>query len=494
MLLDAVMSTRTLTLTLVLTLLFTLVASVPIDLTVASVTPPTTWSKNYPQLQGSGRAIIQTSDGGYAVGGVSNNMFLLLKTTSKGTPQWWKTYGTGEAYSIVQTSEGGYALAGYGSSNLVKTDSAGEIELTKEYKKGTLSYMVKSLVQTSDGGYAMAGWNYATTMGSPSGDWVVKTDTTGNVQWNRTYGGSMATGILETSEGDLILTANELIYKLDRNGDVQWSHDCVLANGLAKAEDGGYVLVAGTGAALVKTDSEGVTQWSKSFVEGGWNFFDSVKQTRDGGYIVSGVMFPYEGWAWIVKTDSDGNEEWSITYEPVATSNSRAYSVIEVNDGGFVFCGEKGVRGGWQTGDVWLVKIGGSGGNELPIDTTPPVVSIILPENKTYYSASITLEFSLNEPLSRMGFRLDRGFVEIAGNTTITVLSLGQHNLTVYATDLFGNTGASETVHFSISEEPKEESFPTNLVIGSAIAVVAVVAGLGLLVYHKKRKREAAKA
>jgi hypothetical protein len=171
----------------------------------------------------------------------------------------------------------------------------------------------------------------------------------------------------------------------------------------------------------------------------------------------------------------------------VASSNSRAYSVIEVNDGGFVFCGEKGVRGGWQTGDVWFVKIGGNGGNDLPIDTTPPMVSIVLPDDKIYFDASIPLEFSSNELLSRMGYRLDDGgFVELIGNTTITRLSLGPHNLTVYATDISGNTRASETVHFIIAEAPKPESFPTTLFIGSIIAVAAVV-GFGLLVCLKKR-------
>jgi hypothetical protein len=341
------MSRKILTITLVSVLLITLIASVIPDLEAASEPPPTTWSKNYSQLgRGCGHCVIQTDDEGYAVAGVSNNLWLLLKTSSNGTLQWWKNYGSGEAYSIVQTFDGGYALAGYGFSNLVKTDSAGEVEWAKEYKKGDLAYMVKSLVQTSDGGYAIAGWNYATTMSSPSGGWVVKTDSAGNIQWNSTFGGSMATAILETREGDLILAANRLIYKLDRNGDVQWSHDCATANGLARTEDGGYVLVAATGSVLIKTDSEGVMEWSKPFAEGGWNFFDSVMPTRDCGYVVSGVKFLYEGSAWILKTDSFGNEEWSITYEPVASSNSRAFSVIQVNDGGFVFCGEKGVRGG----------------------------------------------------------------------------------------------------------------------------------------------------
>jgi hypothetical protein len=145
--------------------------------------------------------------------------------------------------------------------------------------------------------------------------------------------------------------------------------------------------------------------------------------------------------------------------------------------------------GGWQTGDVWLVKIGGNAGNALPIDTTAPIVSIILPANETYFGESIHLEFSSNKPLSRMGYRLDNeGFVEIAGNTTITGLSIGSHNLTVYVTDLSGNTRASEIVHFTIGKEPKTESFQTILLIGSAIAAAAVVC-LGLLVYLKKRGR-----
>jgi hypothetical protein len=379
----------------------------------------------------------------------------------------------------------------------VKTDSAGRIEWTKEYKKGTLFYMVKSLVQTSDGGYAMAGWNYATTMGSVAGDWVVKTDASGNVQWNRTYGitpgQSMATGILETSNGELILAANRLIYKLNRNGDIQWSHDCVVANALAKTKDGGYILVAGDGAVLVKTDSEGVTQWSKSFVEGGWNFFDSVMQTRDGGYIVSGVMFPDVGLAWIIKTDSAGNEEWSTTYQPVPSSNSRANAIIEATDGGYVFCGEKGVRGGWQTGDVWLVKIGGNANNDQPPDTTSPIVSIILPENKTYNATSVSLRFTVNEAGTSISYSLDcQANLTLNGNSTLTGLTYGTHNITVYAADLNGNIGSSETVTFTISDTftiVETEPFATSL-IAASIVVVAVVSA-GLLVYFKKRKHQA---
>jgi hypothetical protein len=72
--------------------------------------------------------------------------------------------------------------------------------------------------------------------------------------------------------------------------------------------------------------------------------------------------------------------------------------------------------------------------------------------------------------------------VSIAGNTTLTGLAYGDHNLTIYSKDEVGNTGASETIYFRV-----EVPFPTTLVIASFIPVVVV--GAGVLVYFKKRKR-----
>jgi len=77
----------------------------------------------------------------------------------------------------------------------------------------------------------------------------------------------------------------------------------------------------------------------------------------------------------------------------------------------------------------------------------------------------------------------------IAGSTTLTGLSDGSHNLTVYANDTAGNTGASETIHFSIKTQPSKP-FPTALVATASGASAAVVC-LGLLVYFKKRKHQA---
>jgi hypothetical protein len=120
------------------------------------------------------------------------------------------------------------------------------------------------------------------------------------------------------------------------------------------------------------------------------------------------------------------------------------------------------------------------------LDTTSPIISVLSVENKTYASPDVPLNFTVNESVSELKYSLDgQGNVTIAGNTTLTGLSYGEHNVTVYATDIAGHTGASETAYFSISAL---EPFPTTLIIVASGASVAVV-GVGLLVYFKKRKR-----
>ena len=72
--------------------------------------------------------------------------------------------------------------------------------------------------------------------------------------------------------------------------------------------------------------------------------------------------------------------------------------------------------------------------------------------------------------------------VTIEGNTTLTGLANGRHNLTVYVWDEAGNVGASETVNFTT-----DVPFPTTLVLIASVASLVLV-GVVLLVYFKKRK------
>jgi hypothetical protein len=125
-----------------------------------------------------------------------------------------------------------------------------------------------------------------------------------------------------------------------------------------------------------------------------------------------------------------------------------------------------------------------------PKDSTPPNISNLSIENKTYNATDIPLNFTVNESISQATYSLDgKDNVTIAGNTTLIGLSVGAHNLTIYAWDVAGNIGASETIYFTIAEEPRQEPeqepFPTTLTIATSGALVSFV-GVGLLVHLRK--------
>jgi len=114
----------------------------------------------------------------------------------------------------------------------------------------------------------------------------------------------------------------------------------------------------------------------------------------------------------------------------------------------------------------------------------PPQITILSPETKAYNVSDVPLDFTVEETFSRIEYSLDgQSNVTIDGNTTLTWLPNGYHNVTVYATDEFGNIGVSKTIYFNV-----EAPFPTALVVAVSVVTVAVV-GMGLFVYLKKRKR-----
>ncbi|MBT0159643.1 hypothetical protein G4O51_06630 [Candidatus Bathyarchaeota archaeon A05DMB-2] len=120
------------------------------------------------------------------------------------------------------------------------------------------------------------------------------------------------------------------------------------------------------------------------------------------------------------------------------------------------------------------------------IDTIAPIILLLSVENKTYTTSDILLTFITKEPVSQTSYSLDgKDNVTIAGNTTLTGLTNGDHNLTIYATDMAGNIGASESIYFSVNAPG---SLPTTLVATASGASMAII-GLGLLVYFKKRNR-----
>jgi len=123
----------------------------------------------------------------------------------------------------------------------------------------------------------------------------------------------------------------------------------------------------------------------------------------------------------------------------------------------------------------------------LLLDKTPPNISNLSVENKTYTSTDIPLDFNINETASQISYSLDNlANVTINGNTTLTGLVESPHSLTVYANDTAGNMGATETIYFNI-EVPKPSSNIQQIIAAASGGSIAFI-GIGVLVYFRKRK------
>jgi len=200
-----------------------------------------------------GTSLIQTSDGGYAIAGSTRSFgagewdVYVVKLDAKGNLQWTKTIGgpKGDSgFSLIQASDGGYAIAGltqsFGAGEtdvyVVKLDANGNLQWTKTIG-GPKREWGFSLTQTSDGGYAISGTTssdeLAAYFGPAEADvYVVKLDATGNLQWTKTIGGpehDRGISLIQTSDGGYAIAGSTqsfgagewdiYVVKLDRNGD-----------------------------------------------------------------------------------------------------------------------------------------------------------------------------------------------------------------------------------------------------------------------------------
>jgi hypothetical protein len=240
-----------------------------------------------------------------------------------------------------------------------------------------ISYSVQ---QTNDGGFIIAGW----TNSFGAGGWdflIIKTDTSGNIKWAKTYGGMFedyAHCIQQTSdEGFIVVGYKNDFYaiKIDSIGNIQWAKTYgkieffEYAYNIQHTNDNGFVLTGikksyelGTkDVLLIKLDSEGNIKWAKIYEGKSDDESYSVQQTNDGGFIMAGWTNSFGSGGWdflLIKTDASGNIQWAKTYE--GEGDELAYSVQQTSDGGFLVTGYTSSfgSGGW---DFLLIKTDASG-------------------------------------------------------------------------------------------------------------------------------------
>jgi hypothetical protein len=309
----------------------------------------TMWTKTFGGANAEeGHSVQQTQDSGYIVAGYTSSFGsrgYIIKTDVNGSMQWSKTIG-GSAFDLIvavqQTTDLGYIIAGntisFGSGGfddyLIKLDANGNIVWTKTYGAPNSDYAT-SVNQTTDGGYIIAGYTNSFSVGNFDDFYLIKTDANGTLIWSKTYGGTNqdeATSVEQTSDGGYIMAgtttsfgagaSDVYVVKTDSSGVVTWSKTyggtgSEFGSGISQTTDHGYIITGSTSsfgaggddAYLIRTDSMGNTQWSKTYGGASNDYGKSVKQTTDGGYIVTGYTssLALSDYVYMIKTDANGN-------------------------------------------------------------------------------------------------------------------------------------------------------------------------------------------
>ena len=315
------------------------------------------WDRTYGGLgKDLGFFVQQTKDEGYIIVGGKKSFWIIgnydlwvIKTDAKGNIEWDRTFGgSGEdlGFSVQQTNDDGYIIAGYTSFTdgkkawLIKIDSQGNKQL--DMATGRADSEAASIGLTKDDGYIITG--YTQSSGSGKEDvWLIKTDSKLQWDWLKTFGGpnqDLGLSVQETEDGGYIIAGLTESFGAGK-GDV-W---------------------------LIKTDPKGDKEWDRTFGGSNFDSGASVQQTRDGGYIITGYnttttdnVGSYSrlfnsaniGRVWLIKTDSKGFELWNETFG--GTRNDWGNSVQETRDGGYIITGVTESYGAGKE-DVWLIKV-----------------------------------------------------------------------------------------------------------------------------------------
>ena len=308
---------------------------------------------------------------------------LLLKLDLSGNIEWSKTYG-GEkddnSTSLVKTSDDGYLLVGYSDSfndgsnkdiYVVKVDEEGNEVWTETYG-GDGGESASEVINTSDGGYAIVGKTDSKGAGGQD-IWLLKLNANGNLDWDKTYGGS------------------------DRDG----------GSDVAEFPDGGYAITGyaigfGPGATdmfLIGTDELGNELWNSAFGE---TYRDGASNVLivDDGIIIAGnieviIAPPFEySDIFVIKTDIDGEELWRKQFG--GRFSEGASEMILNSDGHIVITGSTGSYS--KDNSVYFLNISGQG-TFLNIsdqgEITLPTEFFIYPNYPNPFNSTTTISYQL---------------------------------------------------------------------------------------------------
>jgi len=245
----------------------------------------------------------------------------------------------------------------------LETEFVGELDWVKNFG-GSGNESAQSIVKTTDGGFAVVGYtgsidgDVATKSQEENDYWLLKFDGNGNLQWNKTYGGSMddiGQSLAQTSDGGFVLTG----YAMSSDGDAsnnEGFHDNW----------------------IIKLDAQGIMEWESSYGFSGHDHSYDIIEASQGGYFFTGFLDITSarldgntekgnsltshgvGEFWGTKIDEEGSIQWRGYFG--GTNNDRAHGVVQTDDGGFVMAGftesdDYDISSTNGSYDFWVIKV-----------------------------------------------------------------------------------------------------------------------------------------
>lgn len=315
------------------------------------------------------------------------NLFLITSTNTFAQEiEWQKTIG-GLMYdnltSIQQTLDGGYIAAGGSRSNIsgdktensqgnadywiIKLDSTGNIQWQNTIG-GALEDMLHCIKQTPDGGYICGGTSDSYISGDKihanKGDfdcWILKLDTGGNIIWQKTIGGN----------------ASDVLYSIEPTSD--GGYICGASSSSGISWDKTEINYGWEDYWIFKLDATGTIIWQNTINGDSDDILKTIHQTPDNGFIISGHSSSgvssdkSEAGAgydfWIIKLNALGNILWEKT---LGGNNHEGQPDIQITlDGGLICAGttRSDISGdvteisrGFE--DFWIIKLDGAGNTQ----------------------------------------------------------------------------------------------------------------------------------
>lgn len=266
--------------------------------------------------------------------GLSNA--IVICTDNNGNLLWQKEYGGGQSDYATDVIFDGQNIVvcgitesfGAGNSDawLLKLNTLGDTLWTKTYGGVNIDDAWK--VVYVNNAYYFTGGTYSYANGSFDDAWIVKTDTSGNEIWKKSYGVAnkvdWAWSIIPAYNNNVI--------------------DGFVFCGVKDTEESAPGNSRGS-LHFVKVDTNGNVIWDKSIANSGstnWRMegFD-IAQLADDGFVICGYKLEptvQSQQLYIVRTDASGAVVWDTAYG-TSDSNYYAYALTATNDGGWVVAG-----------------------------------------------------------------------------------------------------------------------------------------------------------